>query len=102
MEQHLESWSDRLPESVAEILRSLYVDDLISGGHTVSKAKELKDDAISIFAYSGGTLTHPSWNATLKNNLQRARVLTPSSNWALPRWRGANYSDLVGTKLKTP
>ena len=34
VEQHLESWGDRLPESVAEVLRSLYVDDLISGGPT--------------------------------------------------------------------
>ena len=53
VEQHLESWSDRLPESVSEILRSLYVHDLISGGPTVPKAKELKDDAITIFADSG-------------------------------------------------
>ena len=53
MEQHLESWSDRLAESVAEILRTLYVDDLISGGPTVSKAKELKDEAISFFAHGG-------------------------------------------------
>lgn len=31
IEEHLESWSERLPQSVAEILHSLYVDDLISG-----------------------------------------------------------------------
>ena len=35
VEQHLESWNDSLNDSVAEILRSLYVDDLISGGPTV-------------------------------------------------------------------
>ena len=31
VEQHLESWTDGLPESVAKIVCSLYVDDLISG-----------------------------------------------------------------------
>ena len=61
VEQHLESWSDPLPESVAEILRSLYVDDLISGGPTVLKAKELKDDAITIFA-DGGFQLH-KWHS---------------------------------------
>ena len=38
IQQHLESCSERLPQSVAELLRSLYADDLISGGHTVTKA----------------------------------------------------------------
>ena len=61
VEQHLESWRDQLPESVAEILRSLYVDDLISGGPTVSKAKELKGDAISIFS-DGGFQLH-KWHS---------------------------------------
>ena len=53
IEQHLESWSERLPQSVAEILRSLYVDDLISGGPTVTKAKELKSHAMAIFSDAG-------------------------------------------------
>ena len=39
IERPLESWSEKLPQSVAEIIRSLYVDDLISGGPTVTKAK---------------------------------------------------------------
>ena len=53
IEQHLESWSGKLPQSVAEILRSLYVDDLISGGPTVTKAKELKCDVVTIFSDAG-------------------------------------------------
>ena len=53
LEQHLNSWNDRLPERVAEILRSLYVDDLISGGPTVNEARDLKRDAITIFADGG-------------------------------------------------
>lgn len=53
IEQHLESWSKQLPQSVSEIIRSLYVDDLISGGSTISKAKEDKSDAITIFSDAG-------------------------------------------------
>ena len=40
MEQHLESWNDRLPERMAEILRRM---TLSLRGATVSKAKELMD-----------------------------------------------------------
>ena len=43
IEQHLESLSERLPQSIAEIIRSLYFDDLISGTPTFAKAKELCD-----------------------------------------------------------
>ena len=63
VEQHLESWNDRLPDSVAEILRSRYVDDLISGGSTVSKAKELKSDAKTIFS-DGGFQLH-KWHSNV-------------------------------------
>ena len=36
------------PESVAEIRKSLYVDDLISGAPTMEETTELKQDAINI------------------------------------------------------
>jgi len=52
-EQHLESWSKKLAQSVAEILRSLYVDNLISGDPTLTKAKELKCDVVSIYSDAG-------------------------------------------------
>lgn len=51
MEQHLESRNDRLPESMAEILRRM---TLSLRGPTVSKAKELiGTSARSIFAHDG-------------------------------------------------
>ena len=53
IEQHQEVWSEKLPQSVSEILRSLYVDDLISGSPNVTKAKELKCDAVTIFSDAG-------------------------------------------------
>ena len=50
IDQHLDTWSDKRPEVVAEVNKSLYVDDLISGGITTAKAKENKITAVEIFA----------------------------------------------------
>jgi hypothetical protein len=50
IEQHLAGWIDKRPESVAEISRSLYVDDLISGASDVGKCQDLKSDATEVFA----------------------------------------------------
>ena len=48
--EHLECCRERFPVEVEEILRSLYVDDLISGGATVRKAQHLKESAQAIFS----------------------------------------------------
>lgn len=45
IEQHLDTWSPKQPEIVREIKKNMYVDDLISGGTTVPKAREMKDAA---------------------------------------------------------
>ena len=50
IECHLETWEKQMPELVAELRKSLYVDDLISRKPTVQEARELKEGAISIFA----------------------------------------------------
>jgi len=42
IQQHLELWRPRLPETVSEALKNLYVDDFISGAPTVTDAKKLK------------------------------------------------------------
>ena len=47
--EHLETLESRYPESVPEVQKSLYVDNLISGTPTTEEAKELKRDAIEIF-----------------------------------------------------
>ena len=48
IEQHLDTWSPKQPEIVRKIKKNLYVDDLISGGRTVSKAREMKHAATEI------------------------------------------------------
>ena len=50
IEQHLESWREECPKTVNEIERSLYMDNLISGGATVSDARELAQEASKVFA----------------------------------------------------
>ena len=49
VERHLESWEGREPELVAEVRKSLYVHDLLSGKPTVAEAKELKEGTIKVF-----------------------------------------------------
>lgn len=48
--QHLENLLSTYPDAVNEIRKSLYVDDLLSGGPTFEKAKKLKGEATEIFA----------------------------------------------------
>ena len=49
IQQHLESLESRFPKSVMEMRKSLYVDDLISGGSTQGEAMQLKCDAVQVF-----------------------------------------------------
>ena len=49
IEHHLKSWEALKPELVAEIWRSLYVDDLLSGKPTVKEAQQFKEEAIEVF-----------------------------------------------------
>ena len=50
IQQHLETWKTCLPESVSEVLKSLYVDDITTGVPTIPAAKQLKCEATEIFA----------------------------------------------------
>ncbi|XP_028413530.1 uncharacterized protein LOC114536366 [Dendronephthya gigantea] len=47
--RHLELMEPRFPEAVAEIRKSLYVDDLITGAPTIDEASQLKQKAIGVF-----------------------------------------------------
>ena len=45
IEVHLDSWSERLPDEVQHLRRSMYVDDLLSGGLTTGQAETRKEAA---------------------------------------------------------
>ena len=62
--QHLlESCREKYPEIVREIDKSLYVDDLISGGPTQAKAGTIKSASVEIFA---GTFELHKWQSNVK------------------------------------
>ena len=49
IQQHLEACRATFPRLIQEIEKSLYVDDLVSGGSTVSAAQKIKEGAIDVF-----------------------------------------------------
>ena len=54
LKQHLDSVkANKYPEEVEEIMKSLYVDDVISGTDTVDQGCRLKEVAVSVFGEAG-------------------------------------------------
>ena len=49
LDQHLTSVAEEFPDEVVEIKDSLYVDDILGGGSTVTEVESLKESAIEIF-----------------------------------------------------
>ncbi|KAK3719160.1 hypothetical protein QZH41_005637 [Actinostola sp. cb2023] len=64
LKHHLEMCKSLYPEIVGEIERSLYVDDLISGGPAVEHALQVKSTATEIFA-KGGFELH-KWHSSAR------------------------------------
>ena len=67
LEAHLATWEKRRPEDVKELRRSLYVDDILSGGETVQKARERKGAATTIL--EDATFSLHKW-ASNENSLE--------------------------------
>ena len=64
IQHHLENYRTVYPEIVSEIEKSLYVDDLISGGENVKSAGKLKNKATEIFA--NATFTLHKWHSNVR------------------------------------
>ena len=60
IQQHLKAWEERDPVLVAQIRKSLYVDDLITGAPTVQQTQEQKKRPLR----SSATLSSPSTNGS--------------------------------------
>lgn len=58
---HLQSLREKYPVEVDEILRSLYVDDVITGGNTKEEVQDLKKTIISVFG--DAKFTMHKWNS---------------------------------------
>ena len=61
IEQHLSSWEGRYPDIVAELRKSLYVDDLLSGGQTIAEAADRKEKVVEVF--EDATFKLHKWNS---------------------------------------
>ena len=63
IEQHLKVWEERESELVAQIRKSLYVDDVITGAPTVQQTQKQKEKATKIFSDAQFTLHKWKLNA---------------------------------------
>jgi hypothetical protein len=63
IEQHLNSWEERYPNIVAELRKSLYVDDLLTGGQTITQAEDRKERTVEIFEDASFKLH--KWNSNV-------------------------------------
>ena len=64
IKEHLRSLKSKYPDLVAEIEKSLYVDDLIGGADSTTKGLELKQTAKEIFSEAGFELH--KWHSNVK------------------------------------
>ena len=64
IQQHLSNYSEEYAEIVQQIERSIDVDDLITGGSTTEKAKQVKTKATELFAH--GTFELHKWHSNVK------------------------------------
>ena len=85
IEHHLSTWEDRMPEEVNELRKSIYVDDLVSGGKTVEEAKKLKTNATGTF--NDATITRHKWHSN------KPELEYPSTNLAAE----VTYAKKTGT-----
>ena len=97
LHQHLEGMKERCPRAVEEIKKSLYVDDVITGGETTEKVRKLKESTVT---ESTVWLTKVAFKSALKASGEPEGA-TPrinlESNPEKPRRWGYH-----GTKPKTP
>ena len=76
IEAHLDAWEEREPEIVAELRRSLYVDDLLTGGQTTSHAQQRKEKAVQIF--SDATIQLHKWHSNVKQLEEDTNLIVAS------------------------
>ena len=61
LEAHLETWAAQYPEESDLLRRSLYVDDLLTGGSTVEEAQQRKEFAVRVM--TDATFKLHKWNS---------------------------------------
>ena len=87
IQQHLENFRTDCPEIVSEIEKSLYVDDLISGGKNENEAEHLKSKSTEIFADT--TFSLHKWHSNV------LKLESPSKVNGEDTWRRLRSNNLA-------
>lgn len=93
-------WKDKDPETVSEIKKRLYVDDLIEGGITTAKAKERKMATQRLNCTSGIPI-YLSWSLMKPNRVPKIKR-TLSNSLGFLKEEAERYLACSGTSKETP
>ena len=63
LESHFDAWAEKYPDEVARLRRSMYVDDLLTGGQTVQQVQMRKERAQEIL--HDATFELHKWNSNI-------------------------------------
>ena len=63
LESHFDAWAEKYPDEVARLRRSMYVDDLLTGGQTVQQVQTRKERALEILHDASFELH--KWNSNI-------------------------------------
>ena len=63
LESHFDAWAEKYPDEVARLRRSMYVDDLLTGGQTVQQVPTRKERAQEIL--HDATFELHKWNSNI-------------------------------------
>ena len=63
LEEHLKNSEEEYPETVAELKKNVYVDDVISGGENEEQLRKFREEALALFKAWGFTLH--KWHSTI-------------------------------------
>ena len=95
LKQHLEALRTEYPKHVEEIMRSLYVDDIITGEDTVDQVHDLKGTAIGVFKQAGFELH--KWNSNVPELEADHQLTEDSQTYAKEQLRvKTNEAKLLG------
>ena len=64
LECHFDAWEKKYPDLIRELRRSLYVDDLLTGGQTVPEARTRKEKSIEVL--DDATFQLHKWHSNVK------------------------------------
>ena len=62
--EYFKNCEEKYPETVVELKKNVYVDDVISGGENEDQLRKFKEEAMALFKEAGFTLH--KWHSTMK------------------------------------